>query len=389
MDDAIVVGGGVVGCLVARALADAGRRVVLFEAGAELGGAASSAAAGLLSPQMEAAEEILVTGAGNGGRHDAMLALCLAARAGYPAFADAIEGETGIVLHLRTDGTLVVAMEEGEAARLDRRARAQQTRGLRAEWLDAAEARALEPAIADTALGALHLPDDHQVDNLALVRAASAAVGARPAIDVRTRTAVSAIWVERDRVTGVRLGDESVTADLVVLAAGAWTGTIGGLPRRVGVRPVKGQMVALLPPAPLIRRVVGGRGVYCVPRDDGRVLVGATVEEAGFDVSIAPAAVEELLAAAATVLPALATAPLHSRWAGLRPGTTDDLPLLGVDPEVEGLIWATGHYRNGILLAPLTASVVAALARGEEPPVDLAAFAPGRLGPIGSESAFR
>jgi glycine oxidase len=376
--DVIVVGGGVIGCLVARALADAGRRVVLLEAGSELGGAASSAAAGLLSPQMEAAEEILVTGATRGGRHDAMLALCLVARSGYAAFAEAIESETGIAIHLRTDGTLVVALEADEAARLERRARAQQERELRAEWLEPAETRALEPAITADALGALHLPDDHQVDNLALVRAAAAAVRARPAIDVRVRAAVMAVRVEKGRVTGVRLAAATVAADLVVLATGAWTATIGGLPRRVAVRPVKGQMAALLPSAPLFRRVVGGRGVYCVPRDDGRVLVGATVEEAGFDVTVDAAAVEGLLAAAAAVVPGLAAAPLHSRWAGLRPGTADDLPLLGADPELEGLIWATGHYRNGILLAPLTAEVVTALAEGEAPSVDLTPFAPDR-----------
>src|SRR5687768_8906787 len=265
--DVIVVGGGVIGCLVARALADAGRRVVLLEAGSELGGAASSAAAGLLSPQMEAAEEILVTGATGGGRHDAMLALCLVARRGYAAFAKAIESETGIAIHLRTDGTLVVALEGDEAARLERRARAQQERGLKAEWLDPAETRALEPAITADALGALHLPDDHQVDNLALVRAAASAVRARSAIDVRARATVTAVRVEKGRVTGVRLAAATVAADVVVLATGAWTATIGGLPRRVAVRPVKGQMAALLPSAPLFRRVVGGRGVYCVPRD--------------------------------------------------------------------------------------------------------------------------
>jgi glycine oxidase len=327
---------------------------------------------------MEAAEEILVTGATGGGRHDAMLALCLVARSGYAAFVEAIESETGIAIHLRTDGTLVVALEADEAARLERRARAQRERELRAEWLEPAETRALEPAITADALGALHLPDDHQVDNLALVRAAAAAVRARPAIDVRVRAAVMAVRVEKGRVTGVRLAAATVAADLVVLATGAWTATIGGLPRRVAVRPVKGQMAALLPSAPLFRRVVGGRGVYCVPRDDGRVLVGATVEEAGFDVTVDAAAVEGLLAAAAAVVPGLAAAPLHSRWAGLRPGTADDLPLLGADPELEGLIWATGHYRNGILLAPLTAEVVTALAEGEAPPVDLTPFAPDR-----------
>jgi glycine oxidase len=164
----------------------------------------------------------------------------------------------------------------------------------------------------------------------------------------------------------------------VVLAAGAWTSGLAGLPRRALVRPVKGQMAALRPAVPLFRRIVGGGGVYCVPRDDGRVIVGATVEEAGFDKSVDPVVVDNLVEAAARIVPGLAAARIESRWAGLRPGTSDDLPVLGLDPEIEGLVWATGHYRNGILLAPLTADVVAALLRGEAPPVDLSPFAPGR-----------
>jgi len=366
----VIVGGGIVGCLAARALAAAGARVHLLERAEELGRESSWAAAGMLSPQMEAAEEIL------GGR--AMLELCLAGRACYPAFVLALEEEAGASVHYRAEGTLVVAADDGEASALPERAEGQRAMGLRAEWLDGAAARALEPAVAPDARGALHLPDDHQVDNVALVAAAAAALAKNPRVVVRTGTAVERVVVEGGRAVGVVAGGERIPAAAVVLAAGAWTGALAGVPARVPVRPVKGQMVALRPGAPLFRRTVGGRGVYCVPRDDGRVLVGATVEDAGYDKSVDPAAVAELVACAAGVVPALARAPVESSWAGLRPGTADDLPVMGPDPEVAGLVWATGHYRNGILLAPLTAECVTALVRGEAAPVDLAHFAPGR-----------
>jgi glycine oxidase len=184
-------------------------------------------------------------------------------------------------------------------------------------------------------------------------------------------------------VTGVAIeGGVGGAADagLVVLAAGAWSAGIAGLPRPLAVRPVKGQMAALRPAKMPIRHVVGGRGAYCVPRDDGRVVVGATVEDVGFDERVDPAAVGELIGAAAAAVPALARAPVDSRWSGLRPGTADDLPVLGEDPDLAGLLYATGHYRNGILLAPLTADIVAALARGDDPPVDTTPFSPARAG---------
>lgn len=376
--DVIVIGGGLIGCLAARALGADGWRVLLVERAAGLGQEASGAAAGLLSPQMEAVEEILVSGPGQGRRHEAMLDLCLAARAAYPGFVAALESETGAHVHYRRDGTLVVALDTAAARTLARRAQRQRARGLRAEWLEGAEARALEPEITPEAPGALHLPDDHQIDNVALLAAVGASLGRLPAVEVRSGTGVEAIVERGGRVAGVRLDGATVPARLVVLAAGAWSGGLGGLPRRVPVRPVKGQMAALAPQRPPFRKIVGGRGVYCVPRDDGRVLVGATVEEAGFDTTVDPAAVERLLAVARAVVPVLERAPIVRAWAGLRPGTADDLPLLGPDPELEGLIWAAGHFRNGILLAPLTAEVVAAAVRGQPPPVDLRPFAPDR-----------
>jgi glycine oxidase len=384
--DAIVVGGGLVGCLAARALADDGLRVTLYERGYRLGGKASTAAAGMLSPQMEWAEDMLVEGADDTARRtDAMLALSLAARERWPAFAAALEAETGHRLHYRDEGTLVVALTGEEAAEMEARARGQVRRGLRAEWLEPARVRELEPGISGDARGALYIPDDRQVDPLPLMAAAAAALASRPGVRVETSTAVREIRSAGGRVAGVLLeagagAEQASEAALVVLAAGAWSAGIAGLPRALAVRPVKGQMAALRPDPMPIRHVVGGRGAYCVPRDDGRVVVGATVENVGFDERVDPAAVDALIGAAARAVPALATAPVESRWSGLRPGTADDLPILGEDPDLVGLLYATGHYRNGILLAPLTAEVVAALAVGDEPPVDTTPFSPVRPG---------
>jgi glycine oxidase len=313
-----------------------------------------------------------------------MLDLGIAARERWPAFAAALEAETGRDLHYRDEGTLVVALTDDEAAELEERAAAQRRRGLRAAWLDPPRVRELEPGIAADARGALYLPDDRQVDPLPLMAAAGGALAARPGVRVETGTTVRAVKSVAGRVTGVaveRAGVEGVTESrLVVLAAGAWSAGIAGLPRPLAVRPVKGQMAALRPAAMPIRHVVGGRGAYCVPRDDGRVVVGATVEDAGFDERVDPAAVDALIAAAAAAVPDLARASIGSRWSGLRPGTADDLPVLGEDPDLAGLVYATGHYRNGILLAPLTADIVAASARGEAPPVDTAPFSPARAG---------
>jgi glycine oxidase len=381
--DAIVVGGGLIGCLAARALAADGRRVTLFEQGVELGRKASTAAAGMLSPQMEWAEDLLVEGEDDADRRtEAMLDLCIAARDRWPAFAEALETETGRSLAYRSEGTLVAALSDAEAGELEAQARSQRARGLRAEWLEGASARGLEPGLSREALGALYLPDDHQVDPLPLMAAAIDALG-RAGIRVQTGLAVTAIESAGDRVCGVRttarvaggtIVEERTSAPWVVLAAGAWSAGIAGLPRPLAVRPIKGQMVAVRPREMPIRHVVGGGGAYCVPRDDGRIVVGATVEDEGFDERVDPASTDALVEAVSAAVPALRDAPVESRWTGLRPGTADDLPILGEDPELPGLLYATGHYRNGILLAPLTADIVTALVRGGDLPVDMGSF---------------
>jgi glycine oxidase len=357
--------------------------VTLFEQGAELGRKASTAAAGMLSPQMEWAEDLLVEGEEDADRRmDAMLDLCIAARDLWPPFAEALEIETGRSLAYRSEGTLVAALSDAEAGELEAQARSQRARGLRAEWLDGASARAREPGLSREALGALYLPDDHQVDPLPLMAAAIDALG-RAGIRVQTGSAVTAIESAGDRVCGVRttaraaggsMAEEGTSAPWVVLAAGAWSAGIAGLPRPLAVRPIKGQMVAVRPREMPIRHVVGGGGAYCVPRDDGRIVVGATVEDEGFDERVDPASTDALVGAVSAAVPALRDAPVESRWTGLRPGTADDLPILGEDPELPGLLYATGHYRNGILLAPLTADIVTAVVRGDDPPVDMGPF---------------
>ena len=377
MPDAIVVGGGLVGCLAARALGRAGLAVRLVERRSDLGVEASTAAAGMLAPQMEAAEDLLVEVPGPRAG-DAMLDLCLAARDGWAAFARKLESDTGRPVHYRQDGTLVVALTPVEAGRLERSATAQRGRGLRAEFLDGAAARRLEPAVTGDAVAALLLPDDHQVDPLALMEAVEVAARSTPGIHVTTATRVRAILSEGGRVSGVVTEVGRILTPRVVLAAGAWSGRLGGLPRTLPVRPVKGQMAAVLPDRSPFRRVIGGRGAYCVPRDDGRVVIGATVEERGFDARVSPAEVDALVAMARDLVAGLNGAPVVSRWAGLRPGTLDSLPILGPDPDLDGLVYATGHYRNGILLAPLTAACVAAAVAGGPMPVDLTPFAPNR-----------
>ena len=375
--DVVVVGGGLIGCLAARALAASGRSVRLIERGPALGRYASSAAAGMLSPQMESAEGLLVENEREAA-HTVMLDLCLAARDRYHRFVVDLEAETGRDVHYRADGTLVVAEDESETSRLESTAHAHRARGLAAEYLGGADARRLEPALAETILGGLLLPDDHQVETVALMEAVAVSLSAYSAITVETGAPVEAVLSASGRVTGVRRRGSTVSAEHVVIAAGAWSEKIEGLPRRLTIRPVKGQMAAVTTTPGAIGRTVGGHGAYCVPRDDGRVVIGATLEEAGYDDRVTPEEIEGLLSIVRSFLPVVADAPVHSQWAGLRPGTADSLPIVGEDPALEGLVYATGHYRNGILLAPLTAECVSALIGGKPAPVDLEPFAPDR-----------
>lgn len=372
--DVAVVGAGLVGCAVARALAG-GARVAVFERAARAGRAASSAAAGLLAPQMEGAYGLLAAD----GAERAMLDLCLASRSLFPAFLRSLEEETGRTIGYGSEGALVVALDEGARERLEATAVRQRERGLAAELVDGERARRLEPGLSGDVVAALLLPDDHRVDAPALAGAAAAAVAGDPRIALRLDSPVDAVATAGSRVAGVAVRGRTVAADRVIVAAGAWSGRLGGLPRPLPVRPVKGQMGGVPVPTPPLVHIVAVPGAYAVPADD-RVLVGATMEEAGFDRTASTTAVAGLVEALSGALSSLAGVEPIEAWAGLRPATPDGLPVLGADPDVDGLFYATGHFRNGILLAPVTAAALAAVVEGREPPVGLAAFRPDRFG---------
>lgn len=359
MVDAVIVGAGVMGCGVALELARAGKSVTLLERSIP-GAEASSAAGGILGPQME--------GSGPGP----FLDLCLRSRAMYPSFANDVEQLSGVGVGYLPSGVLRVALSTPEAQALDATVAWQRAVGLRAELLDGAQARELEPQLSKEAVAAAHFPDDHQVDSRLLTRALQMAA-ARAGAVFRSGY-VRSVTSSGGRATGVDLDGEVLEAKSVVVAAGSWSGLVQGaqVDPRV-LRPMRGQMVQLQTRLPLFTRILaGGRG-YLVPRADGRILAGSTMELVGYEKQATAGGLHQILSNAIALCPALAEAPVQEVWAGLRPYTEDHLPILGQGP-LEGLFLATGHFRNGILLLPITARVVAQLVLGERPSVDLKPF---------------
>jgi glycine oxidase len=347
--DVVIVGAGVIGLAVAWRLARRGAAVTVLER-AKAGGGASHAAAGMLAACAEAEPG-----------EEALVALGRLSQSLWPSFAAELESATGVPVDLRTEGTLVVALTADDAARLRHQLEFQHGLGLPLTWISPADARRREPHLAALA-GAVLSPEDHQVDNRKLAAALHAAAQAAGVV-VHERTAVEGILSLHGRATGVRLADgTAVAAGAVVIAAGAWSRRIAGIPEplRPPVRPVKGQMLALRMETPLIEHVVWAPNVYLVPRRDGRLILGATVEEKGFDASLTAGGVLALLEAAWRVLPAIEELPIDEMWVGHRPGSRDDAPILGPGP-LDGLVYATGHHRNGILLTPVTADTIARL----------------------------
>ena len=344
-----VIGAGVIGLSVAWRLAQRGAAVTVFDQGAA-GAGASHAAAGMLAACAEAEPG-----------EEALTRLGRVSQSLWPAFAAELEHAADLPVDLRTEGTLVMALTADDLARLRHQLQFQQGLGLPLTLVSAAEARRREPHLAGVA-GAVFSPEDHQVDNRKLVAALRVAAE-RAGATIREHASVDSLLVGQGRAAGVRLANGTEwPADIVVLAAGAWSRRIAGIPQPPPVRPVKGQMLALRmdPAAPLITHVVWAPNAYLVPRRDGRLLVGATVEEKGFDHSLTAGGVLSLLEAAWRVLPAIEDLAIDEMWVGHRPGSRDDAPILGPGP-IDGLVYATGHHRNGILLTPVTADAIARL----------------------------
>jgi glycine oxidase len=348
--DAVVVGGGVIGLSCAWRAAQRGARVALVERSQPPAGA-TRVAAGMLAPVGE-----LAFG------EPQLLEMTLAAAQLYPEFVAALERATGISTGYRRDGALHVALDHDEAAELRRVHELQRSLALGAEWLPPRRCRELEPGLTPSFNGGVHAPGEGSVDPRALSAALLAALESE-GVALRTGTGVDAALLDGERIAGVRTeSGEELHAATVILAAGAWSGQAEWLPEpaRPPVRPVKGQILELRSRDDALpcRRIVASERVYLVPRPDGRLIAGATVEEQGFDTAVTAGGVHELLREAYRLLPEVAEMELVEAAAGLRPGTPDNLPLVG-ESGVDGLLWATGHYRNGILLAPLAANLLA------------------------------
>ncbi|MDZ7630887.1 MAG: FAD-dependent oxidoreductase [Gemmatimonadaceae bacterium] len=354
--DIAVVGAGVAGLASALALADTGLDVVLL---ADVrAGEASPAAGGILDT-------------GHGFADPAVRDLMRFARDLWPEWLAVLAERTGVPVPLNRDGILELAPTIHDAERL---------RALAAdemEWLDATALRGIEPQLQH-ALGALHFRLDGAVNPLILLKALKHAVGRHVHVRVLPLTATAIAVGARDEAVRITLGDGSaLSAMRVVIAAGAWSSTIVGLPMHLPVSPVRGQLMSVASKA--LRHVVMLGAGYAIPRGDGRTIIGGTEEHTGFDAQHTTEGAERVRALAAAILPSLGTAGMLSTWAGLRPMTRDGLPIIGTDAEHPSVLYACGHGRNGILLAPLTGALVAAAVTGRTPPTDPTPFSPLRF----------
>ena len=365
---AVVIGGGLAGCALARELAGRGLAVIVFERG-HVGREASAAAAGFVSPQADFA------------RDGPLFRLGLASRAAYPRWVRAIARESGLDPALRRHGVVWAATTHADARALGARLVWQRRLGLRARRLSLRGARALVPGLSGPLRGAAFFPDDLSIDNERLV-VATALAARRGGARIVEGTSVHGVVARGGRVVGVRTDRGLTAAPVVINAAGAWAAGIA-MPRGAAapaVTPVRGQMVVLGGLRCVVGRPVHATEVYFAPRPDGRLLVGSTYERVGFDKRPTAHAVRTLLGAAERLVPSVAGATLLGAYAGLRPGTPDELPIVGAADEVSGLWYACGLYRNGVLLAPAVAAALADLVTDGVTRWPVAALAPGRFG---------
>lgn len=361
----VVVGGGVIGCSAAWELAKAGCAVTLFERSTP-GAEASGAAAGLLAPLGETAGTPFER-------------LAVASWRLYPEVAEELRERTGIDVEYVTRGTIYPLLDAEELEAVRARARRPESGDFGIEAWDVADVREHEPALASRVRGAMFVKGDHWVNNQRLVVAyVQAAVAA--GVFMRPGTAVSRIVVEDGHARGVVADGERYGADAVVLAAGAWSGELTEpFGERLPIEPRRGQMIALTHVPPMIQHAIHADEVYLIPRPSGELLIGATVERVGFKREVTADGIAGLLTAAIALAPALGSLSISRTWYGFRPWATDGQPVLGPWPGIEGLIVATAHFRNGILLAPITARLVCEWIMGGRPSLDTEPFRPGRF----------
>jgi len=367
-ENVAVIGGGIIGLSVAWQLARRGRPVTVFDRD-EAGKGASWAAAGMLAPVSEF-----------GFENEDFLDFGQRSMEVFPRFLDELAADGGGTVSMDTKGTIVVGFHRDDTERIRRIYRFRQDRGLPVKWMTGSEARELEPLLSPKAASAMWIPEDHQIDNRALVDALKSALvksGGR----LVEGTPVTSIRNESGRCTGVVTGEGEHPAGTTVLAAGCWSGGIAGIPDELApkVRPVKGQIVSLRTDDTFgFVRVIRAPDAYILPKDDGRILIGATEEEMGFDTTPTAGPVMRLIERAWEAVPSIYDLPIEEIGAGLRPGTRDHEPLIG-DSGMDGLLFATGHYRHGILLAPVTAYALSEMILEGKTPDYASPFSPARF----------
>jgi glycine oxidase len=343
--DVIIVGGGVIGCSIAWRLAQAGLKVTVFERG-RVGCEASRAAAGMLSPQ------------GESQTAGPFFDLCLRSRAMYRSFAEELNDASGIDVEYKDEGTLFVVLQGEDDEEKTRWAAWQLEAGLPLEHVSAGEIHRIEPAVTESATRAIFLPEEHQVENRRVMDALEVAMK-RAGVELIEGAEVTALAMEHGTVTGVVSAGQRHDACAVVVAAGTWSSRLlEPLGLNVKVTPARGQMIAVQGGKFPISRVLHSSRVFVVTRGVGRILIGATVEQAGFRKAVTVRAIKHLLSAAVELVPSLGEFEIVETWSGLRPDTIDHLPIIGPSG-IDKLLLATGHFRNGILLAPVTAELVA------------------------------
>jgi glycine oxidase len=370
--DVAIAGGGVIGGAIALELSRAGMRVGLFDR-QQPGQEASWASAGILSPAPESPGMI------------AMVPLGKVSLSLYPEFVTRIEEISGKSTGFRPKGTLEAFFSNDAKEKLSTIIALHHGLGLRAEPLRAEDARELEPALSEDVEAAVLRPDECSVDNRALTSAVLDAAQ-RSGAEIFSGNGARAIWREGHRCAGLILQNEKVEAKWTIVAAGSFSAAIEGVANYAPVRPAKGQMASLRIDDLEIQRVLWSENIYLVPRNDGRILAGATVEHVGFDKRTTAGGIQKILSAAIELVPGLANARIEETWAGLRPDSPDHLPILG-PTDVDGLLMATGHFRSGILLTPITARLIREWITEERVSVDWERFSPLRFQSAATDAA--
>jgi glycine oxidase len=363
MHDVVIVGGGVIGLAAARELATRGRSVLVLDRGNPRD-ATSWAAAGMLAPQSEA------------DAPSPFFTLCLASARQYQEWANHLHEESGVDPDYSDAGLIFVASTEESLCRLRGVVEWQKAAGLACELLSPDQTVKMEPRLTLPIAGAALMPGESHVTPRKILSSLEGACAAKQ-VEIRTGVRVLEITSGRGQVTGVKTSMEHIDARCVVIASGVHTPEISGLHPEIPLVPKKGQILSLTTSTVAFRKMIRWDHAYAVQRRNGELVIGATNEDAGFDRSLTPAGIGGLLEKAQRISACLGDLPIHDMWTGLRPATPDGLPVIG-KAGLEGLIYATGHYRNGILLAPITAACVGALIDAQPPPVTIDAFSPFR-----------